>query len=72
MPTFTVLRRQDAYVDYVTRVEAETAQQAADIAYRSDQPVVWETRGVVEFDASHVVTLDEQGDEIESTARGRG
>jgi hypothetical protein len=71
MPTFTVLRRQDAYVDYLAEIEADTPQAAADLACEADG-IVWEERGVTEFDANRVVTLDGDGEEIESTARGKG
>lgn len=72
MPVFTVLSRVDAYVDYLTEVEADTAQEAVDLVYDCDVDVVWEKSGVVEFDARHVVALDDDGEEIESTARGKG
>ena len=71
MPTFTVLSRVDAFVDYLAEVEAEDAQHAADLAYDGAPGVVWEERGVVKFDARRVVTLDDDGREIESTARGK-
>lgn len=69
MPKFTVLSRKDAFVDYTTEVEAPDAQAAVDLV---DQGFgfTWEERGVVEFDARHLVALDEDGNEIESTARG--
>lgn len=70
MPVFMVLSRVDAYVDYLAEVEADTAREAVDLAYDGD--VVWEKSGVVEFDARHVVALDDDGEEIESTARGKG
>ena len=69
MPKFTVLSRVDAYVDYITVVEAEDAQGAADLVHEG-HGFTWEARGVVEFDARRVVTLDAQGEEIDSTARG--
>jgi hypothetical protein len=72
MPTFTVLSRVDAYVDYVAEVEADSAEEAADLAYDGDPSVKWQERGVVEFDARRVVALDEDGEEIEETARGKG
>lgn len=72
MPTFTVLSRVDAYVDYITDVEADTAEEAVDLAYDGGPDVVWEPYGVVEFDARRVVALDADGEEIESTVRGRG
>lgn len=69
MPNFTVLSRRDAFVDYITTVEAEDAQAAADLVHEGDG-FTWEERGVVEFDARRVVTLDAAGEEIDSTARG--
>ena len=69
MPKFTVLSRVDAYVDDTTVVEAEDAQEAADRVHEGSG-FTWEERGVVEFDARRIVTLDAQGEEIESTARG--
>jgi hypothetical protein len=72
MPLFTILSRVDAYVDYVAEVEADSAEEAVDIAYDGFTPVKWEGRGVVEFDARRVVALDEDGEEIEATARGKG
>ena len=69
MPTFTVLSRKDAYVDYTTTVDAEDAAAAA-ILVNESSGFAWEERGVVEFDARRVVTLDADGEEIESTARG--
>ncbi|HEX8570206.1 MAG TPA: hypothetical protein VF699_09845 [Caulobacteraceae bacterium] len=70
MPTFTVLSRRDAFVDYVTDVEAGSAKEAVEIAYDGLPDAAWEERGVVEFDARHLVALDENGNEIESTATG--
>ena len=72
MPVFTVLSRVDAYVDYVAEIEADSAEEAADLAYDGDPSVRWEERCVVEFDARRVVTLDDDGEEIEQTARGKG
>ena len=72
MPMFTVLSRVDAYVDYLAEVEADTAEDAADLAYDGDPSIKWVKEQVVEFDARHVVTLDDEGNEIESTARGKG
>ena len=72
MPKFTVLSRVDAYVDYVAEVEADSAEEAADLAYEGDPSVIWQELGVVEFDARRVVALDDDGEEIEDTARGKG
>jgi hypothetical protein len=71
MPKFKVLSRKDAFVDYITEVEAESAEKAVDLAYEGALGVVWEEYGVAEFDARHVVALDENGGEIEGTARGQ-
>ncbi len=71
MPKFTVLRRQDAYVDYTAEVEAETAEDAAWIANESFDRFRWEKQGVAEFDAALFVTLDEDGEEIEGTECGK-
>lgn len=70
MAKFTVLSRVDAFVDYVAEVEAETAQEAVDLAYGGSVQVAWAERGTVEFDACHFVALDARGEEIEATARG--
>ncbi len=72
MPTFTIIKRVDAYVDYECEVEADTLEEAVDIAYEGRRPLRWENQGVVEFDACHVAALDENGDEIESYTRGKG
>lgn len=71
MPTFTVLRRQDAFVDYLTEVEADTPAQAARIAQKLCADLVWEHRSMAEFDANLFVTLDEDGAEIEESACGK-
>lgn len=72
MPKFTILCRVDAYADYIAEVEAEFIEEAVDLAYDGDASVKWEERGVVEFDARRVVALDDNGEEIEETARGKG
>ena len=47
--------------------------QAVDLAYEGLIPdLKWEERGVVEFDARHVVALDADGAEIDSYTRGKG
>ena len=66
MPTFTVLRRLDAYVEYTTEIEATNARQAARLASRSADAYEWQDAGVMEFD----VTLDADGGEIEATWLG--
>jgi hypothetical protein len=70
MPKFTVLSRADAFVDYIAEIEAESAEKAVQLVEEGAPGIVWEERGVVEFDARHIVALDENGLEIESTATG--
>jgi hypothetical protein len=71
MPKFTVLRQQDAFVGYVATVEAESAKAAADLAYSEPGLFRWEQDSVRQYDACRVVALDDDGNEIESTARGK-
>lgn len=71
MPKFTVLSRVDAYVDYTTEVEADSSEEAVDIAYDGGPDVQWKEIGVVEFDARHVVALDDAGEEIDTYSRGK-
>jgi hypothetical protein len=71
MAKFTVLRQQDAFVEYVAVVEAEDPKAAADLAYRNPDGFTWEQHQISEFDACRVVALDEDGGEIESSVRGR-
>lgn len=70
MPRFTVLCRVDAYVDYEAVVEAETAEDAAELANYCPEDYKWQELGPVEFDARGYVTLDDDRDEIESTRQG--
>ena len=70
MPKFKVLSRKDAFIDYVAEVEAESAEKAVELAYEGASDIVWREDGVVEFDAVHMVALDDKGFEIESTALG--
>ncbi len=72
MPKFTVLSRVDAYVDYTTEVEAESLEEAVDLAYDGDSSIKWVERGVVEFDARRVVALDLEGFEDDRYSRGKG
>lgn len=72
MPKFTILCRVDAYVDYVAEVEAEFVEAAVDLAYDGDPSVTWDELGIVQFDARRVVALDNEGWEMEESARGKG
>lgn len=71
MPKFTILSRKDAFVDDLAEVEAETPEAAVDLAYEGGPGIEWEPYGTVEFDARRVVALDDDGQEIENTARGQ-
>lgn len=70
MPKFQVLRRVDAFVDYVTDVEADSAEEAAQKADRYEEAYGWQKQRVLQFDARSFLTLDDDGVEIEATQRG--
>ena len=70
MPMFKVLRRVDAFVDYVAEVEAGSADEAAAKADENERRFKWQREGVHQFDARLFVTLDDDGNGIESTQRG--
>ncbi|MGE0830487.1 MAG: hypothetical protein AB7O04_14200 [Hyphomonadaceae bacterium] len=70
MAKFRVLRRVDAYLDYVTEIDAPTAAEAAEIAYRDEEKYRWEAHGHAEFDARLFVALDTEGNEIDGTQQG--
>lgn len=71
MPKFQVLRRVDAYVDYIAEVEADTPAEAAERADWSPSDYEWNEQGVVEFDATLIVALDAEGNEIEGSETGK-
>ena len=70
MPTFTVLCRIDAFADYVAEVEADDAEEAAELARDNHGDYKWEHDQTAEFDDRFYVTLDADGGEIESTRVG--
>lgn len=72
MPTFTVLCRVDAYVDYIAEVEADDAAEAVELAQYNPGGYKWQNLGSCEFDDRGYVALDEAGDEIEATWTGCG
>lgn len=72
MPTFTVLSRVDAYVDYTCEVEADSAEEAVDLAYDGDIKIDWKEGGVTEFDAVRMSAIDEDGNDIDGYTRGKG
>ena len=67
---FTVLCRIDAWADYVAEVDAETADEAAELARENHGDYGWSHSYTQEFDARRYVTLDADDNEIESTAIG--
>lgn len=71
MPTFTILSRVDAYVDYTAEVEAGSVEEAVDLAYNGAPQVEWKERSIVEFDARHVTAVDDSGEEIDTYTRGK-
>jgi len=70
MPIFNVLRRVDAFVDYVTQVDAADEKSASETALREEDTLEWRRVGEHEFDARLCVTLGADGKEIESTQVG--
>ena len=72
MPTFTILSRVDAYVDYTCEVEAASAEEAVDLVYMGDVKVTWEHHGVTEFDAVRMSAIDEGWNDIDGYTRGKG
>lgn len=70
MPSFNILCRVDAYVDYVAEVEADDAQEATITARQNAADYEWVKQGDQEFDARFYVALTPGGDEIESTQVG--
>jgi hypothetical protein len=67
---FEVLCRIDAYADYVAEVEAEDAEEAAQLASDNPADYKWVHHQTQEFDARLYVTLDSDGNEIEETQVG--
>lgn len=72
MPIFTIQSRVDAYVDYTTEIEAETAEEAVDLVYEGHVSVEWKNHGVVEFDAMRMSAIDDNGEDIDGYTRGKG
>jgi len=72
MPTFRVLSRVDAYVDYTCEVEADSAEEAVDLVYEGHFKVTWKSHGVTEFDAVRMSAIDHDGNDIDDYTRGKG
>jgi len=72
MPTFTILSRVDAYVDYTCEIDADSAEEAVDLVYMGDVKVTWRNEGVTEFDAVRMSAIDADGNDIDGYTRGKG
>ena len=72
MPIFKILSRVDAYVDYTTEVEADSAEEAVDLVYEGHVPVEWTNQGVIEFDAVRMSAVNADGEDIDGYTRGKG
>lgn len=72
MPTFTILSRVDAYVDYTCEVEADSAAEAVDLVYGGYIEVKWTPAGTVEFDAVRMSAIDADGNDINDYSCGKG
>jgi hypothetical protein len=70
MPTYTILRRVDAFVNYEVVLEAASAEEASKLARQQDETLDWQEISTTTFDARLFVTLDENGQEIEETQQG--
>jgi hypothetical protein len=72
VPTFTILSRVDAYIDYTCEVEADSAEEAVDLVYNGDIEVSWKNQGVTEFDAIRMSAIDDEWNDIDGYTRGKG
>lgn len=72
MPTFRILSRVDAYIDYTCEFEADSAEEAVDLVYEGHVKVTWEPQGVTEFDAVRMSAIDEDWNDIDGYTRGKG
>jgi hypothetical protein len=70
MPTYTILRRVDAFVNYEAVLEADCAGEASKLARQQDDALDWQEISTTTFDARLFVTLDENGRESEDTQQG--
>ncbi len=64
MAKFTVFKLVDAYVKYYAEVEADTAEEARDIAKDYTLETQWEAGDTIEFDDAKFGVEDEDGDEV--------
>lgn len=69
---FAVLRRVDAWIDYVVEVEAETATEAPRSAYQLSERLHWSCVGSEELWSARFAVLDEDGSEVPDTVITRG
>jgi hypothetical protein len=64
MPSFTILRRVDAFVNYEVVLEAGTAEKASKLAQVQDHALDWLEVSTTTFDARGFVALDAAGEQI--------
>ncbi len=72
MTKFKVLRRVDAWVDYVVEVQAETPVEASLAACQVSEQLSWERVGSEEFWNARFAVLDDEGAEMPETVVLRG
>jgi hypothetical protein len=70
MPVYRVLRRVDAFVDYASEIEAQTAKEAAELARENVDLLNWTREGEHEQDAQAFFALDGAGNEIADSECG--
>ena len=72
MAKFRVLRRVDAWIDYIVEIDADNPDEAARAAHRCPALFAWVRAGEEEFPNTLFVALDEQGCELAQTQRMSG
>jgi hypothetical protein len=68
MPKFEILRKVEAVAKSVATVEADTIEEAMEMAVLGTRKLKWDDLGIVEFSARTYVPIDAHGDEIEERA----
>jgi hypothetical protein len=64
MPTYTILRRVDAFVNYEVVLEADSAEEASKLAQAQDGVLDWVEVSTTTFDARGFVAFNAAGEEI--------
>jgi hypothetical protein len=70
MPTYTILRLVDAFVNYEVVLKAGSAGEAAKLAREQDHVLDWVKVSTTTFDARGFVALDGAGEEIWGSSAG--